>query len=257
MKKLLITAIAIYFFYYTYNTLNNFIKAYSQRNILKNETQQNSVNIGNPITYKGKKYQYLIFSVKQNEQINIVLNNKEEAAQDIVKNEKCKKAINGGFYDTRNKPIGLLIINEQKIQKSTNNNFLNGYFTTYPNNIFKIENIEPPEGTVNAIQSGPILVQNGNPLNLVINADKQARRSVVMEDINGNIYFAIFFMPNSTYSGPLLSNLPLIVKKMAQKENIEINNSLNLDGGSSSFIKTNKSLISEYKSVMVVICIKE
>jgi len=157
-------------------------------------------------------------------------------------------AINGGFYDTANKPLGLFRIGETVLAKQIQSNLLNGFLSD--DGI----TVAVPTGRF-VLQSGPLLIQRGNPLPLKIQNDEHARRMVAAKTGEGFLFLTVY-KEDSVFEGPLLADLPKVIQKINTKENLGIVDAINLDGGSASAFKNAETTLSELTPVGSLFCIK-
>lgn len=156
----------------------------------------------------------------------ILINNMETKAGswEQATNSGCKAGINAFFYDTNNRPLGWLVIagvNQGKFYKS---GLLNGVLYT-ANSQFFIDRSVPVQAEYGH-QSGPVLIWEQKAVGGLdtINSD---RRSVAIQTTVNTPLFAYF-------EEVTLAELPNLILRMADEENFQIKNAINLDGGSSS-----------------------
>ena len=173
---------------------------------------------------------------------------KPEAFKKIIFDNKCKYAINGGFYDTNNKPIGLVISNNQTLNPGHKNYLFNGYLSN-----LGIESV-PPNMATWAIQTGPLLWQNEKPLKVNTTNDKLARRSVAIATTDNQLHFAILYNSQASVLGPHLNDLPKIIMKLGQLEQLEIKKAINLDGGQASAFYDGRLMLEESDPVSTILC---
>lgn len=178
----------------------------------------------------------------------------KRTARALIDNNECSEIVNAGFYTKDNQPTGLFIANGKTIREHIPNTFLNGYLVIDQNNTVSIRS-SPPEAPVRiALQSGPILMRNGNPLPLSIRDDEFARRVVVAVDRQGNVVFLAVYDPENPYEGPKLADLPTVLNEVRSR--LDILDAINLDGGSAStFIRDDLSL-EELTSVGSFFCVR-
>lgn len=115
----------------------------------------------------------------------------KRTARSLTDANKCKAVINAGFYTKDTQTTGLFITGGKMIRRDIPNALLNGYFVIDQNNAASIRS-SPPDASVRiALQTGPILLQDGSPMKLVIRDDEFARRVSVYRGrgISGGTYF--------------------------------------------------------------------
>lgn len=208
-----------------------------------------------PVNYLTKQYNnktYQIYYFKLEGQIELIPNfSQKRTSTEIVKEAKCKKAINGGFYTKEDEPLGLYTANGKTYQDEADNaTLLTGFFYLDKENKPQIS--ANSSESLNIFQTGPLILFN-KPFSTV--TDEYARRAVIIKDTNGNYYAAIINIKDDSFSGPTLSDLPPLLFSIAEPFKVET--ALNLDGGSSSyFLGEGGFAVSELSSVGSIICIK-
>lgn len=174
----------------------------------------------------------------------------------MIDTKECREMVSGGFYTTDDEPTGLFISQGTTIRKAIPNALLNGYFVINEDSVVSILQ-SPPDGSVRiALQTGPMLIQHGIPLNLSIRDDEFARRIGVGMTTKSNVIFWAIYDPDNTGSGPKLSEVPQILKKFISLSGVNLLDAINLDGGSASaFIRDDFSL-QELTNVGSFFCIR-
>ncbi len=158
--------------------------------------------------------------------------NDQEKSIDIFEKNNCTMLINAGFYSEDGKPIGLFVINGEKLSDYQRNYLFNG-FLQFDESTVEIS--DKSDGMwENVLQTGPLLYFGGNPISLSLKTDKPARRVLGISDFNNRLYFAIVYQKNNFFNGPHLADLPQIIKEFSDKSGIATSNAINLDGGSAS-----------------------
>ncbi len=187
------------------------------------------------LEYKGINYtvNWAEVSIPQNIVLGANLEDKK-TAKSLFDENQCKVLTNGGFYTENNDYIGLLYIDDKKLSNESSDPFFNGVFYLTRSGDPGIGSGVPLTQIKHAIQSGPILVRYRAYQKLKLASDQGARRIVVALNDKKAVYFMAVFDPNSTYLGPLLTDLPEIVKKFAEEKNLSFTDALNLDGGAHS-----------------------
>ena len=150
------------------------------------------------------------------------------------------------FYDTNNKPIGLVIADNKILNPGHNNYLFNGYLSN-----LGIESV-PPSMANWAVQTGPVLIKNSQTLNIKTGGDKSARRGVAIVTHDNKLYFVIFYNSQAPVLGPHLNDLPEIIKRLG----ITIKSAINLDGGGASAFYDGKLILEESDPVGTILCAK-
>ncbi len=168
----------------------------------------------------------------------------------------CMALINAGFYTKEHTHLGQFVTNSTTIQSPTSSSLVDGFLTVTEDDFASID-FEPSEKSLRfALQSGPVLrVRNAKrPLKLV--EDEFARRSIAGITTDGSLIFISLYFIDQEYSGPRLERTPMILEKIMQRERIDIQDALNLDGGSASAFISNSVALTELAPIGGFFCIK-
>jgi exopolysaccharide biosynthesis protein len=196
------------------------------------------------VIYQNNSYSYMIFESKN---ISLIPNwDNPKKFKDVMATEKCLYGTNGGFYTKQNKPIGLVISDSKVFNPSQNNRLFNGFVSNLG------ISYELPNNSVWALQTGPMLWNNSQPLKVNTINDKSARRGVAMTTTDNKLYFLIFYNSQAPVLGPYLNDLPEILKLL----NISIKSAINLDGGGASAFYDGKTYLDESDPVGTILCAK-
>jgi hypothetical protein len=170
-----------------------------------------------------------------------------------MQENNCKYAVNGGFYDANNKPLGLFT-NATLKTSFIENALVNGYVsvTTKPTVSFDI-----PQNTVLAVQTGPMLMMDGNKLKLAIKNDEYARRMIAGISSKGTLVFMTIFIPQTKVQGPKLADVPDIIEITNGALSNPFIAAINLDGGNASMFKNSNIYIPEVSSVGSIFCLQK
>jgi len=243
--------------------------ALGSKSLVKDNVIDNSLNNKNNETvgpeevksenityYDGKKYAIASFKVADMSSLKLLGNfDQRRTAEKIVDDSKCDYAISGGFYTRDYKPIGLYIEDNKIISNFEVNNLLNGTLWIDNNQKAGIGNGVDRVNLKYAIQSGPQIMENGQPTALNIINDNYKRRNAVGINAKGELIFMSVYNPESIFEGPRLSDMPDIVYIFSRNNNNDIKTALNLDGGSASYFKNQNITLSELSSAGSIICI--
>ncbi|MFC1653354.1 phosphodiester glycosidase family protein [Patescibacteria group bacterium] len=233
------------------------------KNIVKESIQNQTINEPSTphsklkeIGHKYKQYRYGIFTLDENQQLSFNLNTRDKkTSEEIISTEKCKSLINGGFYDKEGDPIGWVVVNSDEMYPSQKNQLLDGFISASQSGELKISKNKSLNFDF-GLQTGPILIYEGGVKNLKIKNDEPKRRSIVLESTNNKPYFLTIVSGDSLFEGSLLKDLPQLVAKIANQEDISIINAINLDGGSASAFYSQENKISEIQTIGSYFCIK-
>jgi uncharacterized protein YigE (DUF2233 family) len=179
----------------------------------------------------------------------------QKLSEEIWVNGNCKVLVNGGFYSKENTHLGLFVSNYSIVSKKIKSPLLNGFLWINDNNI-SIENNIPDINPRVAVQSGPLLMQDGNLLPLAINNDEPNRRIVAGTTPDNKLIFLAVYRDGSIYQGPLLGQLPEIISLFKKQTKINIINAINLDGGSASVFISNYDRLNELVHIGSYFCAK-
>ncbi|MEK7544107.1 MAG: phosphodiester glycosidase family protein [Patescibacteria group bacterium] len=178
----------------------------------------------------------------------------KRTARSLIDSDECTYVVSGGFYTKDDQPTGLFSAQGKTIRTSIPNNLLNGFFSMDQNDTASILSSPPGESVRLALQTGPILFQNGMPVKLAIRDDEFARRVGLGVMKNGSVVFFIIYDPENTWSGPKLADMPNILSKILP--HLTITDAVNLDGGSASAFIRDEFSLQELTSVGSFFCIR-
>lgn len=188
-------------------------------------------NIVIPIPTSTPKPYYYFYQINKQDNFIVIPNfeNPQDSA-DIIKNNNCKYAINGGLYQENKKPLGLYFHNNKIINNKINSNIFNGYLYLNQNNVLDIsQNVS--DNLKFIMQTGPYFDLNSTQIDY---NDKTARRHVIAKDSSNNLFIFSIFTPESFISGPTLNQIPQFFQKDEIKKIANFTQVLTLDGGSAS-----------------------
>lgn len=190
------------------------------------------------------------------QQVELYSNLKEQHLSEQIKvDQSCSILINGGFYSKENTHLGLFISNFETISKSIKSPLLNGFLWINDKTI--MINSNPPDIVPRlALQSGPLLLQNNKALTLAIKNDEPSRRIVAATTDDNKLLFLAFYRDSNEYEGPLLQELPEIVKLFQKQTGISVIDAINLDGGIHSVFITNYIRLVEMAHIGSYFCVK-
>lgn len=204
------------------------------------------------IEYENNKY-IIYYAQINNKQITLIPNFSEQLSSfEIIKNNNCQTAFNGGFYTKENKPLGLYKSSGKKLSDNLSGSLtVNGYFFLNQERKPEISNILD-NSSDNIFQSGPYF-ENKNKL--MIKNDEYARRIVISKSADNNLYVLTIVSKDNINSGPYLADLPPLLYSLSKP--LTPVGGLNLDGGSASFFYNQGVFVfEEYTNVGSVICIR-
>ena len=167
----------------------------------------------------------------------------------------CLSATSGGFYDEHDQPIGLFISEHQIVRSAIGHDLFIGYISSSDGRSIRITREQPSEDVLWALQSGPIVWDEG-VTNINMKSDENARRIIVAVDTKGNGYLLSITAQGSEYSGPPMMQIPQVLEKIQSKENLHFSMALNLDGGFHSFFKSSTVNQSSLATPGSILCVR-
>lgn len=201
---------------------------------------------------------YSIKSLLIRDTDNILLfSNLEErlASSEALVQNNCTDLVTAGFYTKEFQHIGLFTSQYNMISRSSSTLSQSGYFYIDSNIKPHITTSEPTDARL-AVQTYPILYLDGNPQNIVNNSDDKARRIVVATTSDDEVIFMVIYQTNSVFSGPTLAELPDIISKYNNAENLGIMNAINLDGGTHSAYISRYTKLPEISTIGGYFCMR-
>lgn len=207
--------------------------------------------------YSGKKARIVWMTVSDTQKISLLANFAEKLpATKLAEENSCTLAINGGFYTKEGSPTGLFITDGRAVENFAANSLTNGIFSINYALTPRITRAVPQDSLKIAVQSGPIVFENGSPAKLSMIRDEEARRVLIgVTGENKAMFMAIYF-PDSTFNGPRLSDVPEILNTFNIKSNLFLADAVNLDGGSASTFLYKGLHLTEASPVGSMFCVK-
>lgn len=189
--------------------------------------------------------------------LDLYSNLQEKLTSTIIRAQKnCQVLVNAGFYSKENKHLGLLISNYEIFSKTLSSSLFNGFFSVDENGA-NINTSPPANSSRLAIQSGPILLYNNDARIITIsNNDEPARRIVAATTSDTQVLFLAIHRDGSELQGPYLTQVPNILSSFENETGININNAINLDGGSASVFITDSVYLPEVTQIGSYFCAK-
>ncbi|OGM28889.1 hypothetical protein A2801_02925 [Candidatus Woesebacteria bacterium RIFCSPHIGHO2_01_FULL_41_10] len=214
------------------------------------------------LTRDGITYISYLYPVENPNSLVLISNLDEQVTlRNFVESSNCEFVINGGFYSTTFSPIGYLLIDGIEENPYKGNVLFNGVLSINGIDTPRITRSVPVDPLRLAIQTGPILYENGKSLEVVIENDKPARRSFALITGSNNLYLGIILDTDSSFSGPLLAKLPALLNIIASEHQIEIADAINLDGGTASGLfytsEDKGELVTELSTIGTFICVEK
>lgn len=173
--------------------------------------------------------------------LRIIDNPEAQSLDAMMKREKCACGVNGGYFDTEFKPIGLCVDDGRTLSPLRRARLITGILLKWNRRIdvIRVSEISTTKKIVAAVQAGPFLVEASKPIR-GLNDSQQARRTFAGIAANDRALLGIC-------SDVSLADLANILATVPVGGNSKIRRAMNLDGGSSSafwFARENGSAFS-------------
>ncbi len=209
------------------------------------------------IPYRNNFYWIGWIEIEDNDNIFLYPNFIEKkSSKDLLEKSRCQKLVNGGFYTQDDKPLGLMISEGVKISDESRNTLIPKFFYMTYNKESSISYTLPNKNIRFAIQSGPVIIEDGIKKTVSIKNDKSARRVAVAITNDDKILFLVVYKKEEIMQGPYLSYLPEIIFLIQKKIGRQFKEVLNLDGGTASAFYTGSYSISEIAYIGSYFCIR-
>lgn len=147
---------------------------------------------------------------------------------DAMRSNHCIAGVNGGYFHPDFRPVGLVVSNGETLHGFERARLLTGVLGVDAGGprLQRNSEFEHHEGLAHALQSGPFLVDQGEPV-AGLNDVRPARRTVVATDGDGNWLLAVLSPVTLAAAAEILSSSEIF-------PGFPVRRALNLDGGSSS-----------------------
>lgn len=208
------------------------------------------------VDFQDKIYAYVLFRVDDLTRLHLIINKDWLSSEALAKEHGCKELINAGFYDKENQPLGYFLSEGDEISPVRESELFNGYFLVDEGNQIVISRSLDKVSCRIGLQSGPILIEAGAQIDLQIKDDQEARRMAAVVTRDQELIFLTIFFKNSQYHGPTLIHTPAILELIAENEDLEFEQALNLDGGAASCFKSGGVFLKEYRPIGSLFCLK-
>lgn len=208
------------------------------------------------ITIGTVRYAYDYIGANDPSTITLIPNYSQKLdVKSLMEANTCVSAVNGGFYDKNSKPLGYMQSAGKTLGPKIESDLVNG-FVWDASGAAVISAELPRLSFTFAMQTGPLLLFDGQVQPLTIHNDAEARRMIAAKTTNNALIFLTIYNEDSVYLGPKLGDLPEIVQAISGKENLGIADAINLDGGSASAFYSGTTSLSELTPVGSLFCVK-
>lgn len=204
------------------------------------------------VNYGAETYMVEAYKVPSAAKVSLINNLQTKTnTKQLIEENKCMAGINGGFYDTSDRALGLMVIDGQEIYKFRSNALFNGFVI---DGLSIVEDI--PIRPKYAIQTGPTIIKGGKIQDLRLVRDSYSRRMVVANGQNAERWLMTVFGPTD-FEGPELDDLGEIVTRTGEKYGLEIDRAINMDGGTASALYSPNKHVEEFSRIGSWWCIYE
>lgn len=220
-----------------------------QGTLISNVQNERQLELG----YNDSKLRVVWAEVEDPSKLSLHLNLEEKKTAVTASAELgCKVLVSGGFYNKEGKPIGLFVSNSKMLSNWQENSLFNGVFGVTKDGKPKVN--ARGGNLVDAVQSGPVFVQDGVSRELNIKNDEPERRVVGVVTSEEKLVFLSFYNPASYYLGPNLEDVAGLLKSFEKETGIKIRDAINLDGGTASAFYTEGVSLTELRPVGSYFC---
>jgi hypothetical protein len=160
--------------------------------------------------------------------LRVIDNPDGQALAAIMKQQQCACGVNGGYFDTEFKPIGLRVDNARMFSPLRRARLITGILLQSDRGIdvVRVGEFSRTKEIIAGIQSGPFLVEAGKRIR-GLNDSQLARRTFVGITTNDRGFIGIC-------SDVSLADLANILATAPVAAHYKVRRAMNLDGGSSS-----------------------
>jgi len=168
-----------------------------------------------------------VFSAKSTG-LRVIDNPQGQSLAAVMKREKCVCGVNGGYFDTEFKPIGLRVADGTTFSPLRRARLITGILLQSDRGIdvVRVSEFSRTKKIITAIQSGPFLVE-GNKLIRGLNDSQVARRTFAGIATNDRAFLGVCSDVSLAGLANIVATSPIVADSKIQR-------AMNLDGGSSS-----------------------
>jgi hypothetical protein len=168
-----------------------------------------------------------VFSAKSTA-LRLIDNPDGQSLGAVMKAEKCVCGVNGGYFDTEFKPIGLRVVDATTFSPLRRARLITGILLQSDRGIdvVRVSEFSRTKKIIAAIQSGPFLVEGSKRIR-GLNDSQLARRTFAGIAINDRAFLGVCSDVSLAELANILATAPIAADS-------KIRRAMNLDGGSSS-----------------------
>jgi hypothetical protein len=255
MKKLFILIIVIVFAFTGFYFYHQQSPVISPNSTPSPKTQSSPIlEKLDTITLNSQTYYFTYTLIDDLTNLKLYPNFKDQLSSvELIEKYHCSILINGGFYSEDFKPLGWLVSNSQQLSSPIKSQLFNGYLSI-KNNKTSITSNNLDAVTL-GLQSGPLLIQANQSLNLNIKNDEPRRRLVSALTPSNQLLFIAIIIKDSLFFGPMLADLPGVIEAISRQLQIPITDAINLDGGSASTFYSPSVHLKEFSPIGSFFCL--
>jgi hypothetical protein len=181
-----------------------------------------------------------VFSAKSTA-LHVIDNPDGQSLAAVMKRDKCLCGVNGGYFDTEFKPIGLRVADGTTFSPLRRARLITGILLQSDRGIdvMRVSEFSRTKKIIAAVQAGPFLVE-GNKRIRGLNDSQLARRTFAGTATNDRAFLGVCSDVSLAELSNILATAPIVADS-------KIRRAMNLDGGSSSafwFARENGSAFS-------------
>lgn len=177
-----------------------------------------------------------------------------ESSEELQVGHNCRVLTSAAFYDTNDQPMGLLMSQTATLSAWQENQLLNGILG-WQKDINELS-ISTDLGEYDwAVQAGPILWNQTQPITLKLASDQMARRIVAGITETKQLVLMVITAKDSLFSGPYLQDLGSVLTKWQELAGVKLTAAINLDGGTASAFLSPTFKLKELKPIGSYICV--
>jgi hypothetical protein len=178
----------------------------------------------------------------------------KKTAKDVFEENACELLVSGGFYSEDSWPIGYFVFGGEVLSQFSQSKLFDGVLSVNSMGTPRITRTPPRDPILVGLQTGPMLQENDTKIELELVRDKPARRMIAAVTGGNELLLMTVYSLESAFSGPMLGQLPEIISKLEEEENLNIADAINLDGGSASAFISDDFSLSEASPVGSFFC---
>jgi len=168
-----------------------------------------------------------VFSAKSTA-LRVIDNPEGQSLGTVMKREKCVCGVNGGYFDTEFKPIGLRVADASTFSPLRRARLITGILLQWDRgfDVMRVSEFSRTKKIIAAVQAGPFLVEGSKRIR-GLNGSQLARRTFVGIGMNDRAFLGVCSDVSLAELANILATAPIAADSKVRR-------AMNLDGGSSS-----------------------